>query len=190
MARSKGKDDKFVVKKYANRRLYDTARSSYITLDDISEMIRDDLDFVVYDAKTGEDLTRSVLAQIVLDQESEQEAMLPTDFMRKIIGLYGDSMQGVFPEYLEQAMELFTKNQEQFRDQFNKSLTGMFSVEQIQEINQRNMQMMQKTMNLFQQPFSMPGVDGETPAPSEQASEAEKIEAEIKALQEKLNKLK
>lgn len=185
MGRSKSKDDVIVVKKYANRRLYDTARSSYITLKDISEMIKDDLEFVVYDAKSGEDITRSVLAQIVLEQESEHENMLPTDFMRQLIGLYGESVQSMVPSYLAQAMDSFMKNQEQFRDQINESI-NMFSMDQIQEMNKRNMQMMQKTMSMF----PIPGMDAFAGTPEGSKDRVSELEDTIQKLQEELNSLK
>lgn len=181
MAAKMSKDDKIIVKKYANRRLYDTSRSSYITLKEISEMIRDDLDFIVIDAKSGEDLTRSVLAQIVLEQESESENMLPTDFMKQLIGLYGDSVQSMVPGYLDQAMNEFMKNQENFRSQISESI-NMFSVDQIQELNKRNMQMMQKTMEMFQ----MPGMKPQSTEPSR----VSELEETIQKLQEELNALK
>ncbi len=93
-----------VVKKYANRRLYNTESSSYITLDTLADMVREGRDFVVYDAKTGDDITRGVLTQIIVEEESKGRAMLPTAFLRQLIGFYGDSMQGIVPSYLEQAM--------------------------------------------------------------------------------------
>src|SRR5437764_4741688 len=105
-----------VVKKYANRRLYNTASSSYVTLDDLAKMIKEGGDFVVYDAKTGEDLTRSVMTQIIVEQEQKGgQNMLPISFLRQLIGLYSDSMQFLVPGYLEQAMMTFARNQEQTR---------------------------------------------------------------------------
>src|ERR1700710_2534906 len=104
-----------VVKKYANRRLYNTESSSYITLDTLAEMVRVGRDFVVYDAKTGDDITRGVLTQIIVEEESNGRAMLPTGFLRQLIGIYGDSVQPVVPRYLEQAMSSFAHQQEQLR---------------------------------------------------------------------------
>mgnify|MGYP001600165887 CR=1 FL=1 len=103
-AAQQGEKPPVVVKKYANRRLYNTESSSYITLDTLAEMVRSGRDFVVYDAKTGEDITRTVLTQIIVEEESKGRAMLPTGFLRQLIGFYGDSMQSVVPKYLEQAM--------------------------------------------------------------------------------------
>jgi polyhydroxyalkanoate synthesis repressor PhaR len=148
-----------VIKKYANRRLYDTGRSSYVTLSDLSEMVREGHEFVVKDAKTGEDITRSVLAQIILDQESQDEGngtLLPTSFMRKLISFYGGNMQALVPNYLESSMEIFAKNQEKMQEHFNQSLKGMSSMQSIfpasnmlEEINKQNIAMMERTMKML-----------------------------------------
>ncbi|WP_164157397.1 polyhydroxyalkanoate synthesis repressor PhaR [Sandarakinorhabdus rubra] len=105
-----------IIKKYANRRLYNTETSSYITLDHLAEMTREGRDFQVFDARTGEDITRSVLTQIVMEGEAGGQTMLPTSFLRQIIALYGDSMQGMVPHYLEASMAAFAENQAKFRD--------------------------------------------------------------------------
>lgn len=165
MARTKrGADEPTVIKKYANRRLYDTGRSSYVTLDDLCEMVKDGIDFVVYDAKSGEDLTRSVLTQIIVDQESKGENLLPTGFLKNLIGFYGDSIQGVVPNYLEQTLDAFVKNQEQMRDQINKSFEGMNNMQgmfppipgatNFEEMSRKNMEMFEQTMKMFM-PFNM-----------------------------------
>ena len=104
-----------VIKKYANRRLYNTATSAYVTLDHLSQMVKDKTDFVVYDAKTGEDITRSVLTQIIVEEESKGQTLLPIPFLRQLISFYGDSLQGVVPQYLEMSMAQFARNQEQMR---------------------------------------------------------------------------
>lgn len=105
-------NDVVVIKKYANRRLYNTAKSSYVTLDDLAVMVREGQDFVVKDAKSGEDITRSVLAQIIFEEESKGQNLLPVKFLRQLIGLYGDSLEGFVPGYLEASMESFAENQE------------------------------------------------------------------------------
>lgn len=155
------KDGPTVIKKYANRRLYDTGRSSYVTLDDLCEMIQEGHDFVVLDAKTGEDLTRNVLTQIIVDQESHGEALLPTNFLRTLIGFYGDNMQGFVPGYLEQTLDVFVKNQEHLRDQINKSFEGMRSMEGIfptppnlEELRKQNMEIFENAMKMMT-PFGM-----------------------------------
>lgn len=139
----KNADGPTVVKKYANRRLYDTGRSSYVTLEDLCQMVKDGHDFVVYDAKSGEDLTRQVLTQIILDQESKegQESLLPVSFLRQLIGFYGDNMQHALPGYLEQTLEAFSKNQEQFAE--------MFSVSTFEEVSRQNMAMFENAMKAW-----------------------------------------
>ena len=185
MAKAKrGQGEPTVIKKYANRRLYDTGRSSYVTLDDLCEMTREGYEFVVYDAKTGEDITRSVLAQIMAEKESKDdgENLLPLNFMRQIISLYGDSVQGLVPNYLESAFDLFVKNQEQMREQISKSFEGMNPMKNkggmtgmnmfpgasaIEEMNRQNAAMIERTMKMFT-PFGMnAGMSGGT---SEKAS--------------------
>ncbi len=136
-----------VVKKYANRRLYNTESSSYITLDSLASMIRQGRDFVVYDAKNGDDITRSVLTQIIVEEESKGRAMLPTNFLRQIIGFYGDSLQQFVPSYLEQAMSSFALQQEQMRSAMQQTMGNLFPG--MQDINRQNMAMMERAMSLF-----------------------------------------
>ncbi|MCC6598949.1 MAG: polyhydroxyalkanoate synthesis repressor PhaR [Alphaproteobacteria bacterium] len=165
MAKTKhGQNEPTVIKKYANRRLYDTGRSSYVTLDDLCEMVKDGYDFVVYDAKSSEDITRSVLAQIIVDQEAKGENLLPVGFMKNLIGFYGDNIQSLVPNYLEQTLDAFVKNQEQIREHINKSLEGMntmqgifpqvSSVSNFEEISRKNMEMFENAMKMFA-PFNM-----------------------------------
>ena len=151
MATSKKKSNEpTVIKKYANRRLYDTGRSSYVTLDDLCEMVKDGYDFVVCDAKSGEDLTRQVLTQIIVDQESKEgQNLLPVGFLRDLIGFYGDNVGTLVPNYLEQSLQAFSKNQEELRDQINKSIEGMFQVPNMHEINKQNMAMLENTIKMF-----------------------------------------
>jgi polyhydroxyalkanoate synthesis repressor PhaR len=141
-----------VVKKYANRRLYNTESSSYITLDTLAEMVRNGRDFVVYDAKTGEDITRSVLTQIIVDEEGKGAALLPIGFLRQLIGFYGDSMQTLVPKYLEQALGNFARQQEQMR-QAMKQTMGNFFPPGMEEVGRQNMAMMERAMSLFTTPF-------------------------------------
>jgi polyhydroxyalkanoate synthesis repressor PhaR len=172
MSTAKKKDDQpTVIKKYANRRLYDTGRSSYVTLDDLCQMVKEGHEFVVYDAKTGEDLTRPVLTQIIVEQESKGENMLPINFLRQLIGFYGDNLQSVVPSYLEQTFSAFTKNQEQFREQMTKSMGGMGMgnmgsmmnpMTAMEEISRQNMQMFEKAMKAW-----TPFVTGKKPASEE-----------------------
>lgn len=149
MATAKSRNDKpTVIKKYANRRLYDTGRSSYVTLDDLCTMVKEGRDFVVYDAKSGEDLTRSVLTQIIVDQESKEgQNLLPISFLRNLIGYYGDNMQALLPNYLEQTLETFSRNQERLQE--------MFPVATFEEMSRQNMAMFEQAMKAWE-PF-MPG---------------------------------
>ncbi len=173
MVVAKKKQDKpFVIKKYANRRLYDTERSSYVTLDDLCETIKEGYDFVVYDAKTGEDLTRSVLTQIIFDQESKGQNLLPVNFLRQLIGLYGGSGGGadqVVPNYLEYMMDLFSKNQETIKNQINtsfeaskqgmKNFEGFFPVvPTLEDVKRQNFAMMEKAMQMFSPFGTVPGM--------------------------------
>ncbi|HUF86527.1 MAG TPA: polyhydroxyalkanoate synthesis repressor PhaR [Thermohalobaculum sp.] len=149
-ARDSGKADaegseKIVIKKYANRRLYNTAKSSYVTLDDLSKMVRAGQDFAVYDAKTGEDITRSVLTQIIVEEEAKGHAMLPTAFLRQIIGLYGDALQTVVPGYLEASMKTFGENQERMR----KAFGGSHAIANLEALTRSNMEWFEQALRLF-----------------------------------------
>ena len=118
-------DQPTTIKKYANRRLYNTGTSTYVTLEDLASMVKDGEDFLVYDAKTGDDITRSVLAQIIFEQENKAgQNLLPTTFLRQLIRFYGDSMQMVVPKYLEQSIDTLTREQEKFRKQLTNTFGG------------------------------------------------------------------
>ena len=175
-----------VVKKYANRRLYNTDTSSYVTLDDLAAMVRDGRDFVVYDAKSGEDLTRSVLTQIIVEQEGKGQNMLPTAVLRQLIGLYGDNLQSLVPRYLEAAMASFTQQQDQMRDTLSKTMGGFMpfpgAVPDLQEVGKQNIAMMERAMSLFT-PFAR----REESAPSD---ETEALKKEIETLKGELAALK
>ncbi|MAQ71664.1 MAG: polyhydroxyalkanoate synthesis repressor PhaR [Alphaproteobacteria bacterium] len=151
MSAAKKKQDKpTIVKKYANRRLYDTGRSSYVTLEDLYDMVKEGHDFVVVDAKTGEDLTKPVLTQIIVEKESKGENVLPLNFLKQIIGFYGDAMQPLLPNYLEQSLENFVQHQEDLREQMTKSLSGgMMPLQMMEEMTRQNMAMFQNTLNAF-----------------------------------------
>ncbi|MBU6373010.1 MAG: polyhydroxyalkanoate synthesis repressor PhaR [Alphaproteobacteria bacterium] len=169
-AANAGSSEPVVIKKYANRRLYNTANSAYVTLDHLSEMVRAGVDFVVHDAKTGDDITRSVLTQIIFEQESRGQALLPVQFLRKLIRFYGDQMQGFLPAYLEMSMETFSKGQEQFRDQLQRAWTSGTVAPTFEEQARQNVQMFQQAMRLWS-PFPG-GVDptGAAAAPAAPAS--------------------
>lgn len=200
MARTRrGPDEPTIIKKYANRRLYDTGRSSYVTLDDLCEMVQEGHDFIVHDAKTGEDLTRSVLTQIIVEQESRGQNLLPTNFLRQLIGFYGDNIQGVVPNYLEHTLDIFAKNQEQIRENINKSFQGMGMGKMgmnnmksvfpnmptsLEEINRKNIEMFQRTMKMFTPYAAMSGA-----SESAKAERAEQIKKNIEELKKELDKL-
>jgi polyhydroxyalkanoate synthesis repressor PhaR len=137
------------IKKYANRRLYNTATSSYVTLDHLCQMVKDGVDFVVYDAKTGEDITRSVLTQIIVEEESKGQNLLPISFLRQLIGFYGDNMGWVVPRYLEYSMQSLARNQEQMRDYFQNTLGGMFPFGTFEEVGKQNLAMFERAMRMF-----------------------------------------
>ncbi|MCI4662548.1 MAG: polyhydroxyalkanoate synthesis repressor PhaR [Neomegalonema sp.] len=140
-----------VVKKYANRRLYNTATSSYVTLENLAAMVRSGQDFIVQDAKSGEDITRSVLTQIIFEEEGKGSAMLPTSFLRQIIRLYGDTLQGYVPRYLEMTMQAFERNQETFRSQLERSFGQTPGFAQFDAMARANMEMFRNAMGVFSQ---------------------------------------
>jgi len=187
MGRTTSEDDAppVVVKKYANRRLYNTESSSYITLENLAEMVRDRRDFVVYDAKTGEDITRGVLTQIIVEEESKGRAMLPTAFLRQLIGFYGDNMQALIPRYLEQAMASFARQQDQMRRAMQQTLTPFIPFG-IEEVGRQNLAMMERAMTLFS-PFRRDSDAAQgAPDSSPQEQELNALRAEVKALREEL----
>jgi polyhydroxyalkanoate synthesis repressor PhaR len=176
-----------VVKKYANRRLYNTETSSYITLETLAEMVRGGRDFVVYDAKTGEDITRSVLTQIIVEEEAKGGgSMLPIPFLRQLIGFYGDSLQGLVPSFLEQAMGSFAQQQKQMRATLQQSVTP-FLPPGLEEVGRQNIAMMERAMGLFA-PFYKAQVEaaGNEAAGKEGASETVQLRAEVEKLRTEL----
>lgn len=191
----KKKDDVIVVKKYANRRLYDTGRSSYVTLDDLCEMIKEGQEFVVQDAKTSEDLTQQVLTQIIVEQESRGQSMLPPNFLRTLIKFYGDGMQGLVPSYLEQSLQNFVQHQEALRNSMSKSFTSLMPGSQVfEEMNRQNIEMFSKTMNqtmgMFS-PFKMfnqPGA-GATQGNAAMAQKPQNRDEKIRTLKASITKL-
>lgn len=163
-------DGAIVIKKYANRRLYNTAKSSYVTLDDLSHMVRAGEDFRVFDAKSGEDITRSVLTQIIFEQEAKEgQNMLPTSFLRQLIRLYGDTLQSVVPGYLEASMETFSRNQEQLRETFVAN-PAMASFE---TLARSNIEWMERAMRMFGS-FGPPVPGAEMPGQPQAAAEPPK----------------
>jgi polyhydroxyalkanoate synthesis repressor PhaR len=139
-----------VIKKYANRRLYNTATSTYVTLEDLSKMVKDGTDFIVYDAKSGEDITRSVLTQIIFEEENKEgNNLLPINFLRQLIRFYGDSMQGMVPNYLEFSMGNLMKDQDKLKQQMADAFGGGDPFKLLEEAAKRNMTMFQDSMKMF-----------------------------------------
>ena len=171
-------DEPVTIKKYANRRLYNTGTSTYVTLEDLAAMVKEGEDFIVYDAKSGEDITRSVLAQIIFEQENKQgQNLLPTTFLRQLIRFYGDSMQMLVPRFLEASIDNFTRDQDKFRKQMSAFGTGAFPgtpfalPAAMEEQVRRNMELFERTFSMFQ-PFK-PQKGSETTAPMPEAKPGE-----------------
>lgn len=157
----RGEGERVIIKKYANRRLYNTATSSYVTLDNLSDMVRQGVDFVVYDAKSGDDITRGVLAQIIFEEESRGQNLLPIQFLRQLISFYGDSMQNLLPTYLEMSLDGFAKQQERFRSQFATAFGGAPGLGYFDEQVAQNLAMFDRAMRMFS-PFSFANPPGGT----------------------------
>jgi polyhydroxyalkanoate synthesis repressor PhaR len=199
-----------VIKKYANRRLYNTATSTYVTLEDLSKMVKEGTDFIVYDAKSGEDITRSVLTQIIFEEENKDgNNLLPINFLRQLIRFYGDSMQGMVPNYLEFSMGHLMKDQDKIRKQMADAFGGGDSFKLMEETAKRNMQLFQDSMKMFT-PFGVPGVSGfanpfaaaagasdavppETPKPEASSSSSkddlQALKDQLTAMQQKLDSM-
>lgn len=189
MAKTQSEDAPVVIKKYANRRLYNTATSSYVTLDDLCDMVKKGDDFVVYDAKSGEDITRSVLTQIIFEQEAKGENLLPIGFLRQLIGYYDDQLRGLVPSYLEVAMENFTRNQEQIRSNLEEAFGGMFPFQQMQELGKQNMAMFEQALSMFS-PFGAGSANG-APGAGASGSDEDKAESgeELRSLRDQLDRM-
>ena len=166
----KSGDERVVIKKYANRRLYNTASSSYVTLEHLSEMVKKGVDFVVYDAKTNEDITRPVLTQIIFEEESRGQNLLPIQFLRQLIRFYGDSMQALVPSYLELSLDSFTQQQERMRKQFADTLGGAIvgkgGLGYFEDQVRQNMLLFDRAMKMFS-PFTFPAQPGAAPGQPE-----------------------
>ena len=177
MAKSSGNSTikKATIKKYANRRLYDTESSTYITLDRLALMIREGREFEVVDAKTGEDITRHVLTQIIVDEEARGSTMLPVNFLRQLIGLYGNSMQGMVPQYLEAAMDAFQRNQNVMRDAFGGTVLA--------DLAKKNMALFGEASRTFTGPAKGAAEK------KMRDDEVEQLRAELAALQAKVDRL-
>jgi polyhydroxyalkanoate synthesis repressor PhaR len=172
-----------VIKKYANRRLYHTGTSTYVTLEDLAVMVKKGEDFTVSDAKTGEDITRSVLTQIIFELEGKegQQTMLPVNFLRQLIGFYGHQMEGLVPSYLEHSMKHFTGEQQKFREQMSKAMSGNV-IGAMQDQAKANME-------LFQNAFRMFNPYAQTKPDPKDSEDVEILKKDLKSMQDRLDKL-
>jgi len=185
------------VKKYANRRLYNTATSSYVTLDELSQMVRKGEEFSVEDAKTGEDITRSVLTQIILEEDSKGRNLLPIGFLRQLIGFYDDSLQSFLPRYLELSMENFARNQEQIRGYMEQTFGRFFPINQFEDMARQNMALFQRAASMWRpapgeaeegQPAAEPGAVERAPIGGERSSGGG-LDSEMRELRDRMESL-
>lgn len=206
VAEKRSAKDPVIIKKYANRRLYNTETSSYVTLDYLAQMVKDGRDFVVTDAKTGDDITRAVLAQIIFEEESKGETLLPLNFLRQLISLYGEGLNSMLPGYLEATMEMFTRNQDQYRqymqDQLKapaKAFTSSF-----EEMARQNMAAFERATRMFS-PFAFGSNEGapaaagdkekpqsqsqSRPQPQPRGDELQELKDQLRAMQDKIEAL-
>ena len=181
----KGAGEKVVIQKYANRRLYNKATSTYITLDDLAGMVREGVDFVVYDAKTGEDITRKVLTQIIFDEENRGQNLLPIQFLRQLIRFYGDQMQAFLPSYLELSLDGFIRQQERLRTQFT-TLNPAVGIGAFEEQIRQNLALFDKAMKVFS-PFAFKGDEAAAaPATETAKDDLAELRRQMQAMQDQL----
>jgi polyhydroxyalkanoate synthesis repressor PhaR len=184
-------DQPTTIKKYANRRLYNTGTSTYVTLEDLAAMVKVGEDFLVYDAKSGDDITRSVLAQIIFEQENKAgQNLLPTTFLRQLIRFYGDSMQMVVPKYLEQSIDTLTREQEKFRKQLTSTFIGT-PFAPLEEQVRRNMELFQQTFAMFK-PLGLRPAISDADQPTEPVAEEHDIDdlrRQMKEMQDRLDRM-
>ena len=194
------------IKKYANRRLYNTATSSYVTLDHLCQMVKDGQDFVVYDAKSGDDITRTVLTQIIVEEEQKSgHNLLPIGFLRQLIGFYGNNLQWLVPRYLDASMQSFSRNQDQFRGYMQGTFGNLFPFGRLEEMGKQNLAMFERAMQMWG-PFTgsasrpseeerpaAPQATGDAPRPAQTApppnESMRELEARLDALQKQLEAL-
>jgi polyhydroxyalkanoate synthesis repressor PhaR len=188
-------DEPVTIKKYANRRLYNTGTSTYVTLEDLAAMVKSGEDFVVYDAKTGEDITRSVLTQIIFEQENKEggQNLLPIAFLRQLIRFYGDSMQMLVPRYLEVSLDSLTREQEKFRSQISQAFGGITPFGSLEEQARRNMEMFERAFTMFT-PFGRREEGaGEAEKPREQGQsgggEIDELKRQLSEMRARLDRL-
>ena len=183
MAKAKAGDGPVTIKKYANRRLYNTETSAYITLDTLAVMVREGREFVVLDAKSGDDITHNVLTQIIMEGEGKGQSMLPTGFLRQIISLYGDSMQAILPSYLDASMNAFRGNQDKMRSM----MEGALSATPFGEMAKRNMAMFEAATSAFRPAPKSPPAKADMK--TDNGDDVAALKAELAALQAKIDKI-
>jgi polyhydroxyalkanoate synthesis repressor PhaR len=195
LAKRSGEDGEgVIIKKYANRRLYNTSTSAYVTLEDLSQMVHEGVDFAVKDAKSGDDITRTVLGQIIFEQESHGESLLPVQFLRQLIRFYGDSMKTFLPSYLEMSMEAFSRQQEAMQKQFAGALGSGNAYSMFEEMTRQNMSMFQDAMRMFLPPAgraaaAAAGAPAADPAGEGAASDIDTLRREMEAMRARLDRL-
>ena len=196
------KAEPVIIKKYANRRLYNTATSSYVTLDHLSQMVQDSVDFVVYDAKTGEDITRSVLTQIIVEEESKGQNLLPINFLRQLISFYGDNMKFLVPRYLEHMMSAFAQNQERLRATMQETMGSFFPFGSLEEMGKQNLALFEQAMRMWS-PFgptlknegqakhggNAAGPNPPAPAPAQSKEDLNRLQTELDQLKARIESL-
>jgi polyhydroxyalkanoate synthesis repressor PhaR len=182
-----------VIKKYANRRLYNTATSSYVTLDHLCQMVKDGVEFAVYDAKSGEDITRSVLTQIIVEEESKGgQNLLPINFLRQLISFYGDNLQFLVPRYLEHTMQYFASNQEQMRSYMRDTFGGMFPFGRFEDLGKQNIAFFERALKMFA-PFQAEQRDADRPEaaanPGTDTTALADLKTQLDVLQKRIDSL-
>lgn len=188
--KARGQGDTVVIKKYANRRLYNTSTSAYVTLEDLATMVREGVEFVVYDAKTNDDLTRQVLTQIIFEEESRGEALLPVQFLRQLIGFYGGQMQSVLPSYLELSLDNFVRQQEQFHSQFSRAFGAAPGAGVFDEQVKQNIAMFERAMKMFSPMAYAPKAEPEKPAaPSAPDAALDEMRRQMDEMRAQLDRL-
>lgn len=188
-----GEDGATVIKKYANRRLYNTATSSYVTLDFLADMVKNGEDFVVFDAKTGEDITHSVLTQIIFEEESKGQNLLPIQFLRQLIKFYGDSLQTFVPSYLEMSMNAFSQNQDDIRNRMRDAFGSAPGYNMFEETIRKNMELYGQAMKMFAPMSGVYGAKnataGEEANTPDEDDDIDALKAKLSTLQKQLDKL-
>jgi polyhydroxyalkanoate synthesis repressor PhaR len=202
--RKSGAPDPIIVKKYANRRLYNTAASCYITLEQLCDMVKQGVEFEVRDARTGEDITRQVLTQIIFEEENKGQHLLPIQFLRQLIRFYGDSLQAFIPSYLEISMESFARNQDDIRQKFADVLSGKTGYRDLEQLTRQNLQIFDRAMRMFspfgamaawggnaegQSPQRTGEADETRPAAAERKDEIQDLKDQVEAMRQQLAEL-